>query len=246
MRKMAEWSLPAVLMALVLGLASACGADEDGGVGQATATPEGPLTLEQYFAEAEQVWLDLTDVFNNVATAGPESPYTVMADALDALEPPADVAAEHEAHVAALRGLVAGMTSAAQGTVVDLNAANERAIDACLAVQAVADVRGIVAFLHCDPHTGGQVSDFNPAPGETVEIVAEVLDGGEPRPGVDCAFAIVSQPGDDASLSPETVKTDENGEATVALDVGGTPGTIEVDVDCAGLTQTFTVEAGGG
>jgi hypothetical protein len=223
-------------------LATACGDDEDGGAGQPTPTPEVPLTLEEYFAGAEQAWLDLADVFNNVATAGPDGAYGAMADALDALEPPAEVAAEHEAHVAALRELVDGMASAAQGTAVDLNAANQHAIDACLAVQAVADEQSIVAFLHCDPHAGGQVSNFNPAPGETVDVTAEVLDGGEPRPGVDCTFTIASQPGNDATLEAKTAATAENGEATVRLAVGSASGAIEIEVDCEGLPQQFTVE----
>jgi hypothetical protein len=244
---------------------------------------EGPLTLEQYFAEAEQAAFDFMESAADIPEAlGPPPSfddfpalrdyaaaggrlygglYDGAADALDALEPPAEVAVEHDARVAALEGLAGAYLAYAERVEMTaslpelqqlneedpaVNDANERAIEACLAVQAVADARGIIVFLHCDPHTGGQVSNPSPAPGETVEITAEVLDGGEPRPGVDCAFAISSQPGDDASLSSESATTDENGEATVPLDVGGTPGTIEVDVDCAGMTQTFTVEVGGG
>jgi hypothetical protein len=235
MHREAAVLLAAVLAALVIAVATACGGDGEGGAGQATATSSGPLSLEEYFAGAERAWFAF-------AEAG--ASYREWAAAFEALVPPDEVAAEHAAYVKAVRELAEIGTPVALGTTVDGNAANQRAIDTCLTLQRVADERGIVAFLHCDPHTGSHPSDYTPRTGDTVDLTMEVLDGGEPRPGVDCTFTISSQPSDDAELQSEAATTDENGEATVSLAVGGRSGTIEVEGDCAGGTQTFRLEVG--
>jgi hypothetical protein len=92
----------------------------------------------------------------------------------------------------------------------------------------------------------GTVSDPNPDAGETVDVTVTVTDdAGNPRAGVACTFAIISQPGDDASLGATEATTDENGQATVPLNVGSTEGTVEVQADCEGLTEVLAVNVGG-
>jgi CSLREA domain-containing protein len=91
----------------------------------------------------------------------------------------------------------------------------------------------------------GDVSDPNPDPGETVDVTVTVTDdAGNPRPGVACAFSIISQPGDDASLGATEATTDENGQASVPLNVGSSEGTVEVQADCDGLTEALAVNVG--
>lgn len=92
----------------------------------------------------------------------------------------------------------------------------------------------------------GEVSNPNPQPGETVELTVTVTDdAGNPRPGVACTFTIITQPGSDASLGATEATTDENGQATVPLNVGSTPGLVEVQADCEGLTEVLAVNVGG-
>ncbi|MEX1253946.1 MAG: choice-of-anchor Q domain-containing protein [Dehalococcoidia bacterium] len=84
-----------------------------------------------------------------------------------------------------------------------------------------------------NPNVDVTVSDDTPEVGDTVDISVNVTDdAGNPIAGVECAFEITSQPGDDAVLEAETATTDENGTATVGLSVGNTPGTVEVTADC--------------
>jgi CSLREA domain-containing protein len=91
----------------------------------------------------------------------------------------------------------------------------------------------------------GDVSDPNPDPGETVDVTVTVTDdAGNPRSGVACTFSILSQPGDDASLGATEATTDENGQATVPLNVGSSEGTVEVQADCDGLTEVLAVNVG--
>jgi hypothetical protein len=97
-----------------------------------------------------------------------------------------------------------------------------------------------------DDNIVGEVSDPNPAPGDTVDVTVTVTDdAGNPRPGVSCTFSIITQPGDDASLGATEATTDENGQASVPLNVGSTPGTVEVQAECDGLTEVLAVEVGG-
>ena len=77
------------------------------------------------------------------------------------------------------------------------------------------------------------VSDETPDVGDTVDISVTVTDDqGNPVAGAVCTFEITSQPGDDAALEAESATTNESGVATVGLNVGSTPGAIEVTADC--------------
>lgn len=70
--------------------------------------------------------------------------------------------------------------------------------------------------------------------GECILITCGVTDDAGPVAGIVCALSIPSQPGTDASLTPASVTTDEKGEGTAELCVGGTAGSITVlaDADC--------------
>jgi hypothetical protein len=84
-----------------------------------------------------------------------------------------------------------------------------------------------------NPNVEVAVSDDSPEVGDTVDLTVTVIDdAGNPVSGVECAFSITSQPGSDASLGADSGTTDENGIAAVSLDVGSTPGVIEVTADC--------------
>jgi hypothetical protein len=97
-----------------------------------------------------------------------------------------------------------------------------------------------------DDNIEGEVSNPNPDPGETVDVTVTVTDdAGNPRPGVACTFSVISQPGEDASLGATEATTDENGQASVPLNVGSTEGTVEVQADCEGLTEVLAVNVGG-
>jgi hypothetical protein len=55
---------------------------------------------------------------------------------------------------------------------------------------------------------------------------------------VTCTFTIVSAPeGSDASLAEDSAMTDDQGGATVSLNVGSVPGSIEVQADCGGVAS---------
>lgn len=86
------------------------------------------------------------------------------------------------------------------------------------------------------------VSDNSPDVGDTVDVSVTVTDdAGNPRADVACSFDIIDQPGDDAVLESDTGTTDASGVATVGLDVGSTPGTIQIATDCGGVTEVLEV-----
>jgi hypothetical protein len=76
-------------------------------------------------------------------------------------------------------------------------------------------------------------------PGGAVDVTATVTDSaGDPLVGVPCTFTIVSAPeGSDASLAEDTATTDDQGGATVSVNVGSVPGAIEVQADCGGVAS---------
>jgi len=78
------------------------------------------------------------------------------------------------------------------------------------------------------------VGEAAPTTGECILITCGVTDDAGPVAGIVCALSISSQPGTDASLTPASVTTDEKGEGTAELCVGGTAGPITVlaDADC--------------
>ena len=71
---------------------------------------------------------------------------------------------------------------------------------------------------------------------ECVSVAVRTTKNGEPNPGVECKMSVIAQPGTDATVTPASVTTDENGEATVLLCAGTTAGSIvvEAETDCCG------------
>ena len=86
------------------------------------------------------------------------------------------------------------------------------------------------------------IPDESLAPNDEVEVTATLVDdNGDPVVGVDCTFSIFSQPGDDATVDPGPVTTDADGKASTTLNVGSTPGIVEVQADCNGFSQLLDV-----
>jgi hypothetical protein len=84
-----------------------------------------------------------------------------------------------------------------------------------------------------------------PQVGDTVTVTALVRDvAGAAVSGLACTFNIASQPGSDASVSPEPVYTDATGMATTSLQVGSTAGPIILDANCGELSARVSVVAG--
>jgi predicted outer membrane repeat protein len=84
-----------------------------------------------------------------------------------------------------------------------------------------------------NPNVDVSVSDDSPEVGDTVDVTVNVTDdAGSPVEGAECAFEITGQPGTDAVLGADSATTDADGNATVGLTVGSTPGVIEVTADC--------------
>jgi len=71
---------------------------------------------------------------------------------------------------------------------------------------------------------------------ECVSVALRTTKNGMPNPGVECKMSVIAQPGTDATVTPASVTTDENGEATVLLCAGTTAGLIvvEAETDCCG------------
>ena len=71
---------------------------------------------------------------------------------------------------------------------------------------------------------------------ECVSVALRTTKNGMPNPGVECKMSVIAQPGTDATVTPASVTTDENGEATVLLCAGTTAGSIvvEAETDCCG------------
>lgn len=72
---------------------------------------------------------------------------------------------------------------------------------------------------------------------ECVSVAIRTTKNGNPNPGVECKMSVVEEPGtDEATVNPESVTTDENGEAEFVLCTGSTPGSIvvEAETDCCG------------
>jgi hypothetical protein len=84
-------------------------------------------------------------------------------------------------------------------------------------------------------------AEVAPPIGECVPIICLVTDAeGTPKVGAECTVSILSQPGTDATLTPTSIVTDEKGEATAELCVGGVPGSIVVLAEaecCQGQVQ---------
>ena len=78
--------------------------------------------------------------------------------------------------------------------------------------------------------------------GEDVTLTGLVRnEQGHPVANTACAFSIVSQPGDDASLGSTSGTTNAQGMATTNLNAGSTAGTIVVSIGCGELASTVLV-----
>jgi len=80
--------------------------------------------------------------------------------------------------------------------------------------------------------------------GSTVLTLTVVDSSGSPVEGKSCELYISSQPGTDASVTPDSTATDASGVITGTLYVGTTPGTVKVTANCGTLFAGFSVVAG--
>ncbi len=88
------------------------------------------------------------------------------------------------------------------------------------------------------------IDNSRPVVGATATLICNVVDAqGGPIEGATCAFAIASQPGTDASISPESALTDSQGRATAVLSVGSAPGAIIVRVTAGTVVSQVAVNA---
>lgn len=81
--------------------------------------------------------------------------------------------------------------------------------------------------------------------GQSVTITATLRDvGGTLLASHSCTLSIASQPGTDASVTPANANTNASGVVTATVNVGTTPGTIQVRVTCGSVTGAVTMVAG--
>jgi hypothetical protein len=81
--------------------------------------------------------------------------------------------------------------------------------------------------------------------GGSVTISATVRDvNGDPVAERRCLLVIARQPGTDASLTPASATTDASGVVTATLEVGSSPGIIEVTITCGSVSGNVSVVAG--
>jgi len=84
--------------------------------------------------------------------------------------------------------------------------------------------------------------DSTPTVGDSVTItVAVVQADGTNVVGVTCLLNVSSQPGNDAWVEEIVLVTGADGEATTTLQVGSTPGTVEVTAQCGSEVGFVTV-----
>ncbi|MBI5287886.1 MAG: hypothetical protein HY873_02810 [Chloroflexi bacterium] len=82
-------------------------------------------------------------------------------------------------------------------------------------------------------------------PGQQVAITATLRDAsGDPLANQACVAYVASQPGNTASVSPRDVTTDASGVVRTMLNVGTTPGTIQVEVICGTVAGRVGVVLG--
>lgn len=117
---------------------------------------------------------------------------------------------------------------------------------AALAVVGLLSLTAAPASAQYPPPTGGTVAlaaeDLAPVAGDTISVAATVVDtAGSPVAGAQCTFAIVSQPGNDASVASGPVTTNADGVATSLLNVGSTGGTIVLEASCGDVASQISV-----
>ncbi|HLB22472.1 MAG TPA: hypothetical protein VJP07_00100 [Dehalococcoidia bacterium] len=81
--------------------------------------------------------------------------------------------------------------------------------------------------------------------GQQVTVSAVLRDAdGDVLANQPCVARVASQPGTGASVSPTDITTDGNGVARTTLNVGTTPGTIQVEVVCGTIVGRVGVILG--
>jgi hypothetical protein len=80
--------------------------------------------------------------------------------------------------------------------------------------------------------------------GSTKLTLALVNGAGSPVAGKACTMYLLDQPGTDASITQDSAITDAGGVITGTLQVGTTPGIVEVRVNCDNLSAALNVVAG--
>jgi len=98
------------------------------------------------------------------------------------------------------------------------------------------------------PPTGSvtlSVSTATPMVGQSVVLGVQIVNPtGAPVAGASCLFAITQQPGTDAYVMAGPVATDAAGMAETTLNVGSTPGLVNVKAQCGELSAMTSVVAG--
>lgn len=90
------------------------------------------------------------------------------------------------------------------------------------------------------------VGEATPTLGDCIPITCKAADtAGAPVVDLECRMSVVSQPGTDATVTPGSVTTDVNGEATAQLCAGSAAGSVvvEAETDCCGSTGQVEVTA---
>lgn len=90
------------------------------------------------------------------------------------------------------------------------------------------------------------VGEVATSAGDCIPITCKASDTeGAPVVNLECTMSVISQPGTDATVTPRSVTTDENGEATAELCVGSTAGPIVVlaETECCGSKGQVQVTA---
>lgn len=90
-----------------------------------------------------------------------------------------------------------------------------------------------------------ETTDTTPGLAEEITVSARVQDqAGVATAGVACTFAIVQQPGDDATIDGGPFITDGAGQVSTTLYSGTTEGTIVVEATCGDFIAQVTMIAG--
>jgi hypothetical protein len=96
------------------------------------------------------------------------------------------------------------------------------------------------------PPTGSvsmSLSNTTPTTGSTVSISATVINqAGAAVQGIECTFAIISQPGTGATVEAGPKLTNYGGVATTTLTTGDAAGTVVVGANCGEMSSQVLVQ----
>lgn len=85
----------------------------------------------------------------------------------------------------------------------------------------------------------------NPAVGSQTDIRLVLTDlAGNPVAGVASTAVLLRQPGEGARVSPLSSVTDANGQATLVLATGDTPGVVQIQAVCGELSANLNIPIG--